>query len=412
MSKVLIQTLAYNASKTIRRCVDSVVNQTYKGELEWHILDNGSTDDTLRLLNQYADQYKFISIFHIDENRKPHTIEENKLWNQFVRRINLDLTDEDYYCTLDSDDEYKPEYIEKLHSFCVENDLDVVAAGSDFINAVTNETMGIRTLNRDLVLYSQSDYDKYFVNYHALMRPMWGKLYKATTLKGYVRNDNLTYGSDTYCVFYTLSLASKVGIVKESLYKYYVSEKSVSYVWDEKRIHSDHILYEQACDFLISKTGAVSPRNDEFLLLVYMEALHDTLRVLLNAQLSQSEKIDGLCEMFLCGHAKRLAARENLGAHLGDVATQTARRKELYATAAQWLLSLKEISDEQAENYCKLVEYLCAVSENVEGWLFYKKLLVKYLIDNARTTEAKSKIDELLELLPGDKELLAYAQKL
>ncbi|MDR1589063.1 MAG: radical SAM protein [Oscillospiraceae bacterium] len=138
-----------------------------------------------------------------------------------------------------------------------------------------------------------------------------------------------------------------------------------------------------------------------------MNALIDTLSVLLNADLPESEKIDALRDMFLCEHARTLAAREDFGALFGDAPGQTRRRGELFSAAANWLLTREEVADEQIEGYCELGEFLCAACENADGWIFFKKLLAQFLVENNRTDEAKPRLDELRELLPDDDEIKA-----
>ena len=92
--------------------------------------------------------------------------------------------------------------------------------------------------------------------------------------------------------------ANRVGILSESLHKYYVSPKSVSYQFDKNRTKSDRVLFDAACDFLISKCGAVSDENLNFLWIVYFNAIKDTLNVLLNAQISVSDKFEYLLDIF------------------------------------------------------------------------------------------------------------------
>ena len=45
----------YNAEKYIKKCVDSLVNQTKK-ELEIILINDGSTDNTLKILKEYKDK--------------------------------------------------------------------------------------------------------------------------------------------------------------------------------------------------------------------------------------------------------------------------------------------------------------------------------------------------------------------
>lgn len=50
--KVTIITPAYNSASTIARTIESVINQTYKN-IEYIIVDGGSTDDTLQIIDKY-----------------------------------------------------------------------------------------------------------------------------------------------------------------------------------------------------------------------------------------------------------------------------------------------------------------------------------------------------------------------
>ena len=54
---------AYNAAGTIRRCIQSVLEQTYT-EWEMIIVDDGSKDDTLGICQSYDDIYKTVLPIH------------------------------------------------------------------------------------------------------------------------------------------------------------------------------------------------------------------------------------------------------------------------------------------------------------------------------------------------------------
>ena len=47
----------YNVSKYLPDCLDSIVNQTYKGNLEVFLVNDGSTDDSGEIAQQYEKKY-------------------------------------------------------------------------------------------------------------------------------------------------------------------------------------------------------------------------------------------------------------------------------------------------------------------------------------------------------------------
>lgn len=53
----------YNAKKTLKRCINSIINQSYK---DWELLlvDDGSTDDSSIICDEYAQQDRRIRVFH------------------------------------------------------------------------------------------------------------------------------------------------------------------------------------------------------------------------------------------------------------------------------------------------------------------------------------------------------------
>ena len=54
MPQISVVTSVYNGENYLKECVDSILNQTFK-DFEYIILNNGSTDDTVKILAQYED---------------------------------------------------------------------------------------------------------------------------------------------------------------------------------------------------------------------------------------------------------------------------------------------------------------------------------------------------------------------
>jgi glycosyltransferase involved in cell wall biosynthesis len=397
--RVVVLTVAYNAETTIGRAMDSIVKQTYSNWV-YYVFDNGSTDGTRHIIEKYAATES--QIVAMGRN-------DNDIWSFFDVYPEIIRENEcNWFISLDADDEYEITAFEDLITFAVCNELDVVACGNNFIDDRTKRINGIRAISNNLVV-KNTDYSQYFPMYYQFLRTIWGKLYSSRILRELILDPrvykSMGYGGDTFFVLKVIDYTIRFGILSKPLYSYYVSSKSASYTFNPKRIVSDNILFDTARDFLISKAGYVSPINNEFLLAVYMNALNDTLKVLLGAELPEAEKLEALRDMFLCEHARKLAAYERFGALLGAETQYSKQRRELFGSAAAWLLSREEIADGQVEGYCELGEFLGAASEDSGGWIFFKKLLARFLINQGRYDEAKPKLDELAELLPEDMEV-------
>jgi len=299
---IYIKMIAYNAENTLNRAVDSVLNQTYKN-FKFYLCDNGSTDGgkTKKIIEEYARK---------DARIVPFYNEVNRIWDINHKIITLahDIEDEDIYCTLDADDEYKIIFLEEMLLFMNEENLDIVACGNDFINASDNRVISQRISSQNLVIEGD-DFANCFPEYHQFIRTIWGKLFKGKTLKktylGVDPNDPIprAYGNDTFLTMCALKSAKRFGVLAKSLHKYYISDKSNSYHYHPDRVKCDIILHEAALETL-KPYGALSLRNLVFLYAVYHNASKDTLNVIFNSQISINEKIEAIHEVFSSKYLK------------------------------------------------------------------------------------------------------------
>lgn len=415
MQKIYIRTHAYNAKKTLRRAVDSVLNQTYTN-FTYYLCENGSTDGgiTSGMIEQYAK---------LDSRIVPFYNKVNRVWsggNEAYLDLPHNIDDDDYYCFLDADDEYLPTFFEEMIAFMNKYDLDIACCGSDFISvADSNSLIERRLLHNNLILDGQKFVDM-FPLYHVYMRTEWAKMYKGSTLHNTITkpgdclNYPVAYGGDTFFNTRAFSDAQRVGILAKSLHKYYMSIKSVSYGMHPQRVKCDQILFKDAIDYLnhLEPFRKISQRNLDFLYAAYLNSLIDTVNVLFNAKISNSEKLNGLTEMCTSKYTQQLAAWQNLGLYIGRFSQMQHLRENFFTKIVKWLLALDEIPDKQAESFCNVGEFVCAASEYAGGWIFFQKFRIDYLINQRHTNKAKVKLIELEKLLPNDKDILAFREKL
>lgn len=114
--KISILIPCYNVSRFVRQCLDSVVNQTYRN-LEIICINDGSTDDTLEILREYAAEDQRITI--ID---KP-----NSGYGDSMNR-GLEAATGDYVGIVESDDFIEAVMFETLMKEAVDHDLDIARA--------------------------------------------------------------------------------------------------------------------------------------------------------------------------------------------------------------------------------------------------------------------------------------------
>lgn len=308
MKRVVICTCAYNAEKTIKRAIDSILAQNFCGyEPSFFLIDNGSVDNTGKIIDNYAKEIGWIIPAHNKVNLRSQIL---KTLQELLRRF----PEEGYFFTLDADDEYAPDFFEKMIAFMEANQLDVGACGCKYFDAESGKLNSELKIKQNIILESKEEFEKKFPLYFPYMRTIWGKVYSLSLLRKctFENAKKILYGQDTLFGMEAFCNANCVGILKDTLYKYYQSKTSVSFQYDEKRILSDRIIFDSGLDFLKAKCGTVSENNRNFMLAVYLGSIQNTIIVLLNSQLEVPEKFQLLREIFNYDITRELFRRPGL----------------------------------------------------------------------------------------------------
>lgn len=104
----------YNSSKYLKECLDSIINQTYS-EIEIICIDDGSTDDTVKILNKY--EY---------ENNNIKLIKKTNTGVSDSRNIGIREANGKYIMFVDSDDFLENTMVEEMVHAIIQNDVDIV----------------------------------------------------------------------------------------------------------------------------------------------------------------------------------------------------------------------------------------------------------------------------------------------
>ena len=452
---IYIRTHAYNAEKTLRQTIESVLNQTYR-DFEYHILDHGSNDRTGEIIRDYAKKDARIVPYFNKVNR---AYEENPdFWN-LSRRI----PEGDFFCLLDADDVYEPTFFDEMLRFMSENRLEIAACGTVFVDGASGKEAGARVLPCSLVLESPKSWDAHFPKVHWNLRQVWGKLYSSRAAAARFEIDQpewwpKAYGGDTINVMECIKAVGHFGVYGKALHRYTLSPKSVSYQWIPGREMADVILHEKALEFLNRLCGRVSAENLLFLYAVYFYAFRDTLRVWVQASLPFSEKLAILHVILLNGvtgemlaadmksqdvdeRMKQLLLRsllqffEHANCRPKDAAALFAVYTSLNPDFEQfipperllWYLKhapelaadlavrdyegaarfLDECSLKASRETVEMAQTLAALLENQVSYVYYSKLFISLLIRDRETSRAQEELAAWEAILPGDEELAA-----
>lgn len=113
----------YNAERHLKECLESCIHQTLESK-EIICINDGSTDNTVKILNQYALKYKNIII-----------LEQSNRGAGAARNLGLQHARGRYVAFMDSDDYYPDsKVVGKLYKFAIENKVKVCGGGALFLS--------------------------------------------------------------------------------------------------------------------------------------------------------------------------------------------------------------------------------------------------------------------------------------
>ena len=122
MSCLSIIIPVYNAEKYLNKCIDSILNQSFK-DFELLLIDDGSKDLSGKICDKYAEVDERVKVFHI-QNGGPAK----------ARNLGIKYATGIYIEFVDADDELIPEALENLY-ILTKNNPDIIIADSQIITA-------------------------------------------------------------------------------------------------------------------------------------------------------------------------------------------------------------------------------------------------------------------------------------
>ena len=228
--KITVIVPVYNVAHYLDKCLDSLINQTYKN-LEIIVINDGSTDNSGIICQEYAQK----------DNRIIYIEKENGGQSE-ARNMGLNRMTGSYVTFVDSDDWVELDYVEVLYNKLIEYQADI-AVGNYYSY---NEQEGIFYFH----IFGNSYYEKVYDNVSIFenfyesehmknfaLICVGGKLYKSDLFRE-LRFEVGKLGEDGYLNQKIYLLAEKTIYLNAGLYAYRQREGSSSRSWTEKWMHA------------------------------------------------------------------------------------------------------------------------------------------------------------------------------
>lgn len=201
----------YNVEEEIPKCLLSILLQKFT-DFEIIAIDDGSTDGSADILNEFAKKYQQMKVFHT----------KNKGLSA-ARNLGLSKASGKYIAFIDGDDYIDPEFLSKLYQSLVDSDADIAVCGfTEFHDEKAKDYCPKRE-----VLQGKVATIRLLKEQENLDIITWNKLYKKSLFRiikfpvGKNHEDNFT----TYKLF---NKAKNVSFIDLPLYNYVRREKSIT----------------------------------------------------------------------------------------------------------------------------------------------------------------------------------------
>lgn len=230
MPKISIIVPVYQVERYLDRCVESVLAQTFR-DFECILVDDGSTDASGRMCDEYARKYSNFTVIH----------KENGGLSS-ARNMAIPRAQGEYLCFLDSDDALHPGALELMLSAMERSGVDLVSAPLQEFS--TDELCFPQLGELDMTVMGQEDFIDHLLpeNFGRICVTACGKLYRREIFDTIRYPEGKIY-EDLRVYLNVLLKCSRVAVLDEPLYYYYTNPTSIT--------RSDYLKHDRFGEFQV-----------------------------------------------------------------------------------------------------------------------------------------------------------------
>lgn len=231
MPEMSIIVPVYNVEKYLHRCVDSILAQTFR-DFELILVDDGSTDSSGIICEEYAKRDSRIHVFH--QKNQGQAVARN-----FALDWMYENSSSSWVCFIDSDDWIHPEMLEKLYLAATGFKKKISVCG--WVDTDSEITWG-SLKKADAKVCST---EKFYCKNPTLGVVPWAKLYHRECFQE-MRYPAVRACEDEFVTYRVLFRYKELAVIDEPMYAYFLSTNSTMRSnWNSNRLVKITALEEQ-----------------------------------------------------------------------------------------------------------------------------------------------------------------------
>lgn len=284
MAAISIIIPVYNVHDRLLVCLDSICAQSMR-DFECILVDDGSTDGSSQLLEEYAKKDSRFIVIH-QENAGVGTARNRGL--QHAHGIFLTF--------IDSDDQVEPSYLENLLRMIGQQDLLITG----FTMCKPDSCERIGSVSGELSVEKIAVAMK-----EGLLNSCWAKLYRRDTFEELRFTENISWGEDTAYLMSCLCRTNRVVFDCSHDYLYSYSMSGLANRFDKRKPDYLAVYYTHLIRFLIQWAHKGDPLYTETAIKISQEMFR-TIDVLIDMRLTVAEERQYLHMLFINQEVNRL----------------------------------------------------------------------------------------------------------
>ncbi len=204
----------YKVEKYLNKCIDSIINQTYKN-LEIILVDDGSPDNCPQMCDEYVKKDSRIKVIH----KKNGGLSD-------ARNRGLQIATGEYIYFIDSDDWIYSEALEKMLQALKENQADMCICQYYTVDLNGSQKRSYPSQNNKVEIFSQEEVLDLLLEDYKITNHIWRKLYKHSKIPNNIFPKNKNF-EDIFVMHKLFMQCSKIVYIDDAYYYYRINNNGI-----------------------------------------------------------------------------------------------------------------------------------------------------------------------------------------